>query len=526
MVSIPETDLDSFVDDLPLATKVGQLFVYVHSGSDETTDHLDRSFLEAFRPGGVIVYPFSVDSRQQIADYLADLQGLNEELGLPGPMLVPVDHRGGDSTVLRPDSGGLEFPAPMAQTAVDDDLTAVGREIGEAVGRDAVDVGFNLNLAPYADFLERGDIEGFFFGNSMMGAEPERNAALARGLVEGMASAGMGATYCDFPGGYGSLDADPHFATGSVDADEDTLRERFLGAPRAAIEAGVDAVMLSHWSFPAIDDDPATYSEPVIEGLLRDELGFDGLVMTDAIGMAGATEPAGGSEEAAIKAVAAGADLVLCAGWAERRAVERAVREGRISEARIDEAVRRVLELKRSLPTTDGDARDGPLAADEGRMAARIERSLTWAHRPDDWDSLRGDDVLALSPSRTFLDAVGSVGGRGVTLRELPEDNPVEEVGLETRLDHFELVSAGDERVLVGTTDADDLEFASALAERGRDVTAVHTGFVFEPQEIDPVPPLLLSYSQQPIACEKAAEVAFGETDAEGLVPVDLDLDT
>ena len=524
MAPIPATDLESFVGDLPLATKVGQLFVYVHSGAPETTDHLDRSFVEEFRPSGVIVYSHSVESREQIAGYLADLQGLNEELGLPGPMLVPVDHRGGDSTVLQPEAGGLEFPAPMAQTAIDDDLTAVGREIGAAVGRDAVDVGFNLNLAPYADFLERGDIEGYFFGNAMMGADPERNAALARGLVEGMGSEGLGTTYCDFPGGYGSLGADPHFATGSVDVDEATLHERYLRAPTAAIEAGADAVMLSHWAFPAVDDTPATYSEPVIEGLLREELGFDGLVMTDAIGMAGAADPAGGSDEAAIRAVQAGADLVLCAGWEERRAVERAVREGRISEDRLDEAVERVLALKRSLPASDGGTRSEPIPADEGRMAARIEESLTWANRPDDWEPLRGDDVLALAVCRRFLDAVGNVAGPSVTLRELPTDNPVEDVDLDSRLAHFERVSTGDERVLVGTASTDDLEFASALAERGRDVTVVHAGFVFDPAEVDPVPPLVLSYSRQPIACEKAAEVVFGEREAEGVVPVELDL--
>lgn len=524
MVAIPETGLDAFVADLPLSTKVGQLFVYVQSGSPETTDHVDRSFFEEFRPGGVIVYSHNVENREQIAEYLADLQGLNEELGLPGSLLVTVDHRGGDSTILTPDAGGLEFPAPMAQTAIDDDLDTVGREIGAAIARDARDVGFSLNLAPYADFLERSDIEGFFFGNAMMGADPERNAALARGLTAGMGSEGLGTTYCCFPGGYGSLDADPHFATGTVDVDQATLRERFLRAPKAAIEAGVDAVMLSHWSFPAVDDAPATYSKPVIEGLLRDDLGFDGLVMTDAIGMAGAADPAGGSDEAAIRAVQAGADLVLCAGWEERCAVERAVREGRISEDRIDEAVTRVLELKRSLPAADGTTREGPIPHDRGQMAARIEQSLTWAHRPDDWEPLVGDDVLALAVCRRFLDTVGDVAGPSVTLRELPTDNPVEEVDLDTRLAHFERVSAGDERVLVGTASTEDLEFASALAERGRDVTVVHAGFVFDPAEVDPVPPLVLSYSRQPIACEKAAEVVFGEREAEGVVPVDLDL--
>jgi hypothetical protein len=119
---------------------------------------------------------------------------------------------------------------------------------------------------------------------------------------------------------------------------------------------------------------------------------------------------------------------------------------------------------------------------------------------------------------------VGSVGGRSVRLRELPEDNPVEDVDLDTRLAHFEHVSAGDERLLVGTTSTDDLEFASALAERGRDVTAVHAGFVFDPQEIEPVPPLLLSYSSQPIACETASAVVFGDSAAEGRLPVDLEL--
>lgn len=371
------TGKDSRVD---LETKIGQLFIYT-AGRSAQVGHYERNFLRHYRPGGLI-YPSgrtAHPTRRQIARYLRGLQQVNSELGLPGPLIVCVDHRGGDSSILPPEKGGLEFPAPIAQAALAGRAEQAGVEIGAAIARDVLDVGYNLNLAPYADFLERGDIERFVFGNSMMGANPEVNAALSVGLIRGMHSEGLRTTYCVFPGGYGTLARDPHYFTGVIDADRRTLAERYYIAPRAAFAAGADAVMLSHFQFPALDPGsrPATFSPPIINDVLRKEMGFDGLIMTDSIRMSGAVEVAGSRGEAAVRAIEAGADVVLCAFWEERMAVAEAVRSGRISRARLDEAVARVLALKAKLATQVPGERREPDPIDRGRMAYWIGRSLT-----------------------------------------------------------------------------------------------------------------------------------------------------
>lgn len=516
--------IEERVESLDTETKIGQLFIYVQSGTPAEAGATDRSFLRSFRPGGVIVYDRNVASRDQIGGYLADLQGLNAELGLPGPMIVCVDHRGGDHAILEPDAGGLEFPAPIAQTAVRGDLEAVGEEIGAAIARDVRGVGFNLNLAPYADFLERGDIEEFVFGNSMMGADHERNAALAAGLTRGMRGEGLGSTYCVFPGGYGSLDRDPHHFAGVVEADEAEIRERFLEAPRASFAAGAEAVMLSHFQFPALDHEsrPGTYSPPVIEDLLREDLGFDGLVMTDAIKMGGATDHAGGSGEAAVRAIEAGADAILCSDWTERDAVADAVGEGRISEERLNEAVGRVLALKESLAGTGGRAgRSAPDPTDQGRMADLVARSLTWAERPDDWTP-PGAEATVAAGWRAFLDAA-SVAGEGVRTVEIPDTTHINEVTVEDVVALLSRHADDSDHLVVGTATEADLAVAESLHRDGRAVTAVHAGRVFLVESLDRVPPLLLSYSHQPIACRRALAAVFGFESAPGDAPVPLD---
>lgn len=526
MVEASDERVEATIESLSLETKVGQLFIYVQSGSPTQPDEHDRDFFRRYRPGGVIVYDRNVDSREQIGAYLAGLQGLNAELGYPGPLVVCVDHRGGDHAILEPDASGLEFPAPIAQTAIDDDLEAVGEEIGAALGRDVLDVGFNLNLAPYADFLERGDIEKFVFGNSMMGSDPEANAALSRGLVRGMRSAGVGATYCVFPGGYGSLDRDPHHFPGAIEAGEAEIRDRYLTAPRAAFDAGAEAVMLSHRQFPALDPEsrPGTYSPPVIRDLLRDELGFDGLVMTDAIKMSGATEHAGSSEEAAIRAINAGADMILCADWDERLAVEAAVRDGRISEERVDDALRRVIRLKSSLSESGPEVQAQPDPVDQGRMATRIEQSLGWLRRSDQNRSLsNANRVVGLATWREFLAAVGRVGGETAATLRIPESGMLSDVSVGDRVELVDRQTTGDEHLVVGTSSEADLELADALHNDGHEVSVVHCGAVFDVETLSDVPTVLLCYSHQPIAVRKAIEVLYGEAVASGEIPVSLD---
>ncbi len=514
---------------MDLETQVGQLFVFVMRDSSERMHPHDWAFLKRFRPGGLIVYPRHVQSRHQIAGYLSELQGAALELGVPGPLIVCVDHRGGDQAILAPDAGGLEFPAPMAQAAITTDHERAGQEIGGALARDGLDVGFNLNLAPYGDFLENKDIQRFVFGNSMMGADPHVNAALSVGLIRGMRAEGMGTTYCVFPGGYGSSDRDPHHFAGIIAGSRQEL-DRHLIAPRAALATGVDAVMLSHFQYPALDaaSQPATFSKPIIQGLLRGELGYQGLVITDDIAMRGAVDVAGSSGEAAVRAIAAGADLVLCAGcagWQERNAVVEAVRQGRISARRMEDAVERVLALKARLVRGVPAARRVPDPVDAGRMAYWMERSLTWYKPPTP------DGGIAARPARRtvaaarwvhFLDAAVHVGGRVVEPVLLPWQNELaQEAGADDRARILASTAVGD-RVLFGTGSVGDLCLAQELARAGREVWVAHAGRVFQVLRTPDIPVVLLTYSHGPTVSRKAVEVFYGLSQARGRTPVDL----
>ena len=521
---------------MDLRTKIGQLFVYT-AGKSCSVGHAERDFLRHYRPGGLI-YPTGQtahSSRQQIARYMADLQSLNAELGLPGPLIVCVDHRGGDSSLLPPQKGGLEFPAPIAQAALGNDAERAGAAIGAAIARDVLDVGYNLNLAPYADFLERSDIKQFVFGNSMMGADPAVNAALTVGLIRGMHSAGMGTTYCVFPGGYGSLPQDPHHFMGVIDADREELEEKYFVAPRAAFAAGVDAVMLSHFAFPALDPElqPATFSRRIVQNLLRNELGFDGLVMTDSIRMKGCVAAAGSRGEAAIRAVEAGADIVLCASWEEQLAVAEAVESGRITAQRLDEAVGRVLALKAKLAQHVPGLRVAPDRVDQGEMAYWLGRSMTWLRRPANWRPRRsGQRVIAVAAWTDFLDAAGEVLGTETRVLRLPVRNTRGEIADFTLNARDTITDEDDEVALLlqltadadllifGTSTLQELRVASALQRAGRTIWVVHAGRVFEVSSAPELPVLLLSYSHGPVACRRALEVLVGRIEAAGRLPV------
>lgn len=525
---------------MDLQTQIGQLFIYT-AGKSRTVGHAERSFLKHYQPGGLI-YPTGQTAhthRTQIARYMADLQAVNGELGLPGPLIVCVDHRGGDSTLLPPDKGGLEFPAPIAQAALAEDAGQAGEAIGAAIARDALDVGYNLNLSPYADFLERGDIKQFVFGNSMMGADPKVNAALSVGLIRGMRSEGMGTTYCVFPGGYGSLAQDPHHFLGVIEATRQELDERFFVAPRAALTTGVDAVMLSHFAFSTLDPtlQPVTFSRRVIEEVLRGEFGFTGVVMTDSIRMKGCVAVAGSRGEAAIRAVEAGSDIILCASWEEQKAVSEAVRSGRIPRQRIEEAFERILTLKSKLARNVPGRQVQPDPVDQGEMAYWLGRSMTWLRRAQDWSPLAGravQGITAVAGWVDFLDAAGDVFGSNVRSLRLPICNTRGEIAdfavntrdiVQDEDEEIELLlqlTAPSEVLLFGASTVQDLRLAQGLQNAGRTVWVIYAGRVFEAEQVPELSTLLLSYSHGPIACRKALEVFAGHIEARGRLPVPL----
>jgi beta-N-acetylhexosaminidase len=305
------------------------------------------------------------------------LPGLVAQLRAHGPVVVAVDEEGGDVTRLHTETGS-PLLGPAALGAVDD-LTLTHRTAG-AMGAELAAAGINLDLCPVADV--NSDLDNPVIGVRSFGSDPALVARHVAAYVSGLQASGVAACAKHFPG-HGDTRDDSHVSLPTVDAPMAVLRDRELLPFAAAVEAGAAAVMTSHLLVPALDRDrPATFS-PAVLGLLRAGLGFDGVILSDALDMAGASADRG-VPAAAVHALVAGVDL-LCLGngkdvslvRAVQSAVVDAVRTGALPEDRLVEAAGRVGALARrttaATPPRD-DLDDDQLAG--ARSALRVEGSL------------------------------------------------------------------------------------------------------------------------------------------------------
>lgn len=320
--------------------------------------------------GGVVLFARNVESRAQVAELTAALRTDRPEL------VVAVDEEGGDVTRLEAASGS-SFPGNWALGVVDD--PALTESVGTAMGADLAAVGVNLNLAPVADV--NSDPLNPIVGIRSFGSDAELVARHVGAFVTGLQRTGVAACAKHFPG-HGDTREDSHFELPTVERDEETMAAMLLPF-RVAIEAGASAVMTAHIRVAALEDAPATLSRAVIGDLLHGELGFTGVVVTDALEMR-AVSATVGAEEGAVRALEAGADA-LCLGSDLRpgtihSAVVDAVRSGRLAEERVQEAAARVAELAGATLEPVRGSRDVGLEA--ARRAIVVDGDVTLRRPP------------------------------------------------------------------------------------------------------------------------------------------------
>ncbi|MFC8081165.1 glycoside hydrolase family 3 protein [Streptomyces sp. NPDC057307] len=283
----------------------------------------------------------NITSPAQLAALTAQLRAERDDV------LVAIDEEGGDVTRLEVRDGS-SFPGNYALGSVDDvDLTrAVARELGSRLAA----CGVNLNWAPSADV--NSDVNNPVIGVRSFGADPALVSRHTAAYVEGLQSAGVAACTKHFPG-HGDTAVDSHHALPRIDVDFDTLHARELAPFRSAITAGSKSVMSAHILLSALDPNrPATLSPQILTGLLREELGFDGLIVTDGIEMQ-AIASTYGIERGSVLAIAAGVDAICVGGGLAdegtvlrlRDALVDAVREGELPEERLADAAARVRAL-------------------------------------------------------------------------------------------------------------------------------------------------------------------------------------
>ncbi|WP_302185234.1 glycoside hydrolase family 3 protein, partial [Streptomyces sp. AC627_RSS907] len=284
--------------------------------------------------GSVVLFGRNIETPEQVAALTASLREENPEL------IVAIDEEAGDVTRLDVRTGA-SWPGNLALGAIDDpDLTEqVARDIGRALRA----IGVSLDYAPSADV--NSNPMNPVIGVRSFGAETDLVARHTAAWVRGLQSAGVAACAKHFPG-HGDTNVDSHHGLPIFTADAETITRVALPPFTAAMEAGVRTMMTAHMLIPAYDPElPATLSPTIINGVLRDQLGFTGLVVTDGIEM-GAVSGKYGIAGATVKAVAAGADAVCVGGESAEesttvdlaQALVDAVVDGTLSEERLADA--------------------------------------------------------------------------------------------------------------------------------------------------------------------------------------------
>jgi beta-N-acetylhexosaminidase len=315
--------------------------------------------------GGVLLFAANITGPAGLRALTADLREHNPAV------LIAADEEGGIVTRAEARTGS-SYPGNAALGAVDD--TGLTRRVAASIGAMLAKGGVNLDLAPTAD-LDSNPANPII-GVRSFGGDPARVAAHTVAFVAGVQAHRVAACAKHFPG-HGRTDADSHVALPVVDASLGDLRREDLVPFQAAIGAGVRSVMTAHVVFPRIDTVAATISRRFLTGLLREELGFGGVIITDALGMA-AIGDSEATAEGAVRSLAAGADLLcLPAGWAAqqraRDTLADAVRDGVVPAARVAESAARVRALAGWATASPVSPPDPSLGAEAARRALLLD---------------------------------------------------------------------------------------------------------------------------------------------------------
>lgn len=338
------------LENMTLEEKVGQMFIVNLESLDNTKgsyyEHREvtkkmKETLKEYPVGGAILFSRNIETRNQTVKLNQDLQA-NSRI----PLWISVDEEGGDIARIanNPNMKTTQFPSMEVVGATEDADYCF--EMGKTIGSEIKELGFNLDFAPVADV--RTNENNTEIGNRSFGSDAELVAQLSTSVVKGLQKAGVSATLKHFPG-HGDAEGDTHKSSVNIGSDISRLRDVDFVPFQSGIKAGADFMMISHISISRVAGNtlPASLSSLVMKDIVRQELGFEGIVITDAMDMKAITNNYS-SGDAALKAIEAGADIVLMPAEFESafNEVLNAVIEKKLPESRIDESVQRILEKK------------------------------------------------------------------------------------------------------------------------------------------------------------------------------------
>lgn len=353
------------IAEMPIEDKVAGLFMVTPeqiTGVDQAIQAGDgtKEALDQYAVGGLIYFDKNIKDKEQLTEMLANTKSMSKY-----PLFLGVDEEGG--SVTRVAGSSIEAPevGDMAEIGAGGDTMAAYNS-GATIASYLYELGFNLNFAPVADVVT--DAENSAIGKRSFGGDPTMVGDMVSSMVMGMQETGISSCLKHFPG-IGSASEDTHEGTVIIEKSADELKASDFVPFRSGIDAGARFVMVGHASLPNVigDNTPCSLSEEVITNMLRGELGYNGIVITDALNMSAITETYA-SEEAAVAALQAGADMLLMPEDFEAayEGVLQAVNEGAITEERVNESLKRIYRVKyRDRVDQSGNVVDGDSTPEE-----------------------------------------------------------------------------------------------------------------------------------------------------------------
>jgi beta-N-acetylhexosaminidase len=520
---------------MSLREKAGQMILAWISGryAGDTGDEMAHAFrwVQRDRVGGFII---SVGTPGELANKINSLQHRARV-----PLLMITDLESGPG--MRILGAGTDFPPVMGLAAAGSDSLAF--EVGRVIGEEGRAVGFDLTLSPVLD-VNSNPLNPIINTRSF-GEDPAAVSRFAADYVRGVHAGGMLAMGKHFPG-HGDTHTDSHMGLPVIDDDRARLESVDLPPFRAAIAAGMDGMLVGHIAVPRVagDDVPASVSPKVTGTILRGEMGFRGLVSTDAFNMRGLTSRYG-QGEAAVMAIESGADILLqpedIPGVLD--AIEAAVKSGRVTQARIDESVRRILQAKsRVRLERDRYADVGALAAAVGgephrRLAAEVaQRSITLVRDehglvPFAAGARRILSITYADPGSTagaVFNAELAGGGRTIDAARVSDATSAAELsalaGRAAAADVVVVSAHVTPREYQGTVEAGAgfAAFVESLAKAGRPVVAVSFGSPYLLRSFPSVPAYVAAWGREPVCQQAAARALLGQAPVGGRLPVTI----
>ncbi|MCH8291265.1 beta-N-acetylhexosaminidase [Candidatus Poribacteria bacterium] len=524
--AITDIEIDKLIDQMTIEEKVGQLMIVGFEGkkvNKTIRTHIDQRFV-----GGVALFGRNIQSPQQVARLTNELQRLAGETKHQIPLLIGIDQEGGAVTRLK--KGATILPGNMALGAIGS--SELAERAGEITAIELAAVGVNLNFAPVMDV--NNNPNNPVINRRSFGESPELVSRLGTAYIRGLQRHGVLATAKHFPG-HGDTIVDSHTDLSIMKHNVKRIHAIELKPFRAAIDAGVAAIMTAHILYTSLDANlPATLSPAILTGLLRQELRFDGLIITDDMEMKAITDcyRAG---EAAVMAIEAGADIIL-ALWESAEQLEiynallKAVKRGRISTIRLNQSVRRILKSKQACGAFDRSFSNSSTVAkivgsqSHKQIAHKIaSQAITIVQNDNGIVPLKMKKemaVLIISQSRTLFNLLHRrhSNSKAVRLSSKPDIKGILPQ-LTSQANHADVI-------IVGIVNHQQAELVHQLrAATQTPIIVIAFGSPYPLRRCPDVDASLAAYDGHYASVLAAVEVILGKTKAQGKLPIHLKTD-